>query len=148
MPRAYKQAKKKPFLQAFSRIGTIIRAAEAVRIDPSTVYEWLKADEEFQNAFNAVNNEVTERLEDIAIDKAMRGDNTMLIFLLKSRAPEKYMERFRHEVQNEQLGRLIGLVTSILKRRLTQDQIEELMPEFDAAINTLDTRKQALEMIA
>lgn len=148
MARAYKERKKQPLLNAFTKCGTVLRAAEAVGVDPSTHREWLKNDPTYAEAFNAANGNVTERLEDRAIQMALSGNPTMLIFLLRSRAPEKYMERFKHEVQSEQLGRLVGLVTSILRRALSQEQIDRLMPEFDNAIESLGPSRQALQVIA
>lgn len=145
--RAYKERLKKPFLNAFSKCGTILRAAEAVGIDPGTHREWLLNDLAYAAAFNTANGDVTENLESKAYRMALEGNPTMLIFLLRSRKPEMYMERFKHEVQSEQLGRLVGLVTSILRRRLSQEQIENIMPEFDSALESLGSR-QELTMIA
>jgi hypothetical protein len=147
MARAYKERLKKPLLNAFTKCGTVLRAAEAVGVDPSTHREWLKNDPTYAEQFTVANGDVTEHLEARAFQMALAGHPTMLIFLLRSRAPEKYMERFKHEVQSEQLGRLVGLVTSILRRALTQEQIDRLMPEFDAALETLGSRQGQLMVV-
>jgi hypothetical protein len=147
MARAYKQHLKIRVINAFRRCGTVFHACEAVGVDPTTHRDWMQNDPEYAEMFLAANENVTENLENKAMQMAMDGHPALLIFLLKSRKPDVYVERFKHEVQSEQLGRLVGLVTSILRRALTQEQIDRLRPEFDTALESLGSRRE-LQVVA
>jgi hypothetical protein len=110
---------KKRFLVEFGEVGVITRAADAVGIDRNTVYYWQEHDDGFAQAFRQAEIRSTEVLETEARRRAVEGvekqrrvyDNrgnlvdeyvetsysdTLLIFLLKARAPEKY--RDRHDI--------------------------------------------------
>lgn len=107
---------KKRFLEEFGQTGIISHAAETVGIDRHTVYYWQEHDEVFAQAYKQAELRSTEVLETEARRRALDGvdkhrrvyDNrgnlideytettysdTLLIFLLKARAPEKYRER-------------------------------------------------------
>jgi hypothetical protein len=95
---------------------SVASACRAQRISRATYYRWLKEDPTFAaNAEDAL--EVgTDLLEDEAKRRAvgLNGSDTLLIFLLKARRPDKYRERHtvdvnvqirkRAEQMAEQLG--------------------------------------------
>lgn len=105
---------KKAFLESFSQHGNISAAARAAGIDRTTVYLWQEKDEEFVQQFRVAEIEATEHLEHAAYDRAVNGvknekgvyfrdeliateteikySDTLLIFLLKARAPDKYRD--------------------------------------------------------
>lgn len=115
---------KKRFLAHFRALGNVTRACELAGIrERTTVYDWKTADPEFAAAYAAAEIEATEHLEAEAQRRATEGlvkkkftrngdpildpetgehyiereySDTLLIVLLKARAPEKYRER--HEV--------------------------------------------------
>ena len=78
------------------------------------MYHYRQTDEEFGAAWDEALEEGTDRLEDEARRRAVEGceenvyyqgkiidtkrnySDTLLIFLLKGRRPEKYRERFEH----------------------------------------------------
>jgi hypothetical protein len=106
---------KKAFLERFRLHGNISRACREVKIDRSTVYSWQEDDDEFASGYRIAEIEATERLEEAAYERAINGvtqetpiyfrgqaidsvvkteySDTLLIFLLKARAPEKYRDR-------------------------------------------------------
>jgi hypothetical protein len=94
--KAYKEYKKQPFLEAYAKHGTIWRAAIEVGISRDAVHDWRRRDQLFAETFESSAQDITDQLEQTAICRALSGDVTLLIFLLKSRRPEVYAERF-HE---------------------------------------------------
>ena len=135
---AYKEDKKQSFLEAFARIGTICGAADAVDIHRDTVYSWRKQDPAFKDSLERADAALTDTLESVMHEKALKGDTTALIFLLKARKPQKYTVRYRHEIVSKQFSKLIGLMTSVLKRVVPQPLWPKLSTELEAAANTLE----------
>lgn len=112
--RARRQ-KKGAFLASFEVLGNISAACRASGIHRSTYHDWMEQDEAFALAVNVASQVATEFLEAEAHRRAVvgvrsetpiyyKGDelervvkteysDTLLIFLLKARAPGKYRER-------------------------------------------------------
>ena len=106
--------KKKRFLEKYIDIGDITLTAKVTGIDRSTHYKWLEEDPEYQLNFAAADKQALDVLESEAYRRAVKGVNkpiyykgqrcgyvreysdSLLIFLLKGNAPEKYRER--HEL--------------------------------------------------
>lgn len=106
---------KKAFLEDFRRRGNVSAACETVGVPRRTLYRWREGDAAFAAAFAEAEVEATECLEEEARRRAVEGvtnekgifhhgkligthvetnySDTLLIFLLKARAPEKYRER-------------------------------------------------------
>tara|TARA_Y100000310_G_scaffold274306_1_gene290237 strand:+ start:115 stop:540 length:426 start_codon:yes stop_codon:yes gene_type:complete len=95
--RSQKTAKKgweKRFLAAFVETGNMTTAAEQVKVHRSIVYARLKKDAKFKEMFDEAEAECISRLEDVARDMALKENHpTMVIFLLKCRAGDKYKDR-------------------------------------------------------
>lgn len=99
---------KKAFLDAFSQTGIVLAAAEAAGVPRRNVYYWLEHDERFALAFRQAEEDSTQRLEREAWRRAADGveklsasgrpytdySDTLLIFLLKARRPERYRDRY------------------------------------------------------
>jgi hypothetical protein len=111
-----RHVKKRAYLSAFAQTGNIRRSCEAAGIDRSTYYTWLEHDPDFGPAVEFAKQFAIERLEDEARRRAYYGtrkirrsysrdgdlvaehieyeySDTLMIFLLKGLAPEKYAER-------------------------------------------------------
>ena len=107
---------KKAFLEDFAETGNVSESARNIGIVRQTVYLWKERDATFLRAYEQAEIDATERLEQEArrrgaegwdepvfgrVAKDMDGkigtvrkySDTLLIFLLKGRAPEKYRER-------------------------------------------------------
>ena len=119
-----RQRRKKLFLEDFALGGIVGRAATAAGVERTTVYLWLEHDETFAQAFRQAELRSVEVLEEEARRRAVDGvekpvyqngklvghvreySDTLLIFTLKARAPDKYRERFdlRASVQVQAVG--------------------------------------------
>ena len=78
------------FIEKFQEYGTILTTCEKIGIDPKTFRYWRKKFPEFDEAVVEADDKLTERLERKAVNNALAGNDTLLIFLLKSRRPKKY----------------------------------------------------------
>lgn len=104
------------FLDALKATGMVTAACDEVGIGRSTVYDRRESDEEFAAAWDDIVERTTERMESeafrravegvdepvyhqgVAVDTVKKYSDTLLIFMLKSRRPEKYRER--HQVEH------------------------------------------------
>lgn len=111
---------KKAFLTNFARTGNVTESCENVGIERrATVYDWQELDDEFAAGWREAEVIAVERLETEARRRAVDGQrrlkfdkgtaiidpdtgtpyieleksDTLLIFLLKAHAPEKYRDK-------------------------------------------------------
>jgi|SRR3990172_724119 len=110
---------KKDFLEHFRHSGNVSHACRVVGIARKRVYEWRTGDKRFETDFRTAEIEATENLEQEAYRRAVEGtsesvyqggkrvgvvqkySDTLLIFLLKGRAPHKYADRRKIEHSGE-----------------------------------------------
>ena len=103
--------KEADFLEALCTGASVQAACEAAKIGRRTVYDWRAADDDFALAWDQAIEAGTDLLEDEAKRRAFEGveepvfhggqqcgtvrkySDTLLIFLLKARRPEKFRER-------------------------------------------------------
>lgn len=134
--RARSARHKRDFLTHFAKFGNITTAAALAGVDRRTIYKWQEIDDQFVAAFRDADIQATEVLEHEARRRAVEGvekkrrvyDNrgnlideyteqqysdTLLIFLLKARAPEKYRDRIGVEHSGS-----IDTTTEDLDRRI------------------------------
>ena len=100
-----------PFIQRLSETGNVSAACRKAKISRARVYEVREEDELFQAAWDEALIVATEALEMEARRRAMgylepvyqqgekvgsmrKYSDTLMIFLLKAHAPEKYRDRF------------------------------------------------------
>jgi Bacteriophage Sf6, terminase small subunit-like len=118
---------KEKFIGAFCELGNVKAACKRAGITRrKTVYDWREDDADFATAWAEAEMVATETLEAEAWRRATRGvrnttgvyfrgeeiarhvkveySDTLLIFLLKARAPEKYRETVRQEHTGPQGG--------------------------------------------
>jgi hypothetical protein len=99
------------FLDALTNGASISCAAKAAGYGRASVYEWRSADADFAAAWDEALDTGTDLLEDEALRRAKEGvdeprfyegeicghvrkySDTLTIFLLKARRPEKYGDR-------------------------------------------------------
>lgn len=107
--------RKAKWLEAFDRLGTVFQACKETGVGRSTVYEWRQKDEGFAVAWADVEEATTERMEREAYRRSVEGvqreiyhqgqvvgeerqfSDTLLIFMLKARRPEKYRDNIKVE---------------------------------------------------
>jgi transposase-like protein len=87
-------AKAEAFLATLAKTGNVTLSAEAAGVGRETVYRWRRDSEDFAGAWDEANTLGTDALEDEAVTRAVAGkSDTLLIFMLKARRPEKFKER-------------------------------------------------------
>lgn len=120
MTIAQSERQKRAFLDRFKVVGNITRVCREIKLNRRTVYLWQETDDTFAAEFRQAEIEATETLEAEAHRRAVEGlrrlkfdkgvavldpatgepyteleySDTLLIFLLKARAPEKYREKY------------------------------------------------------
>ena len=91
-------ARKKAFLEELRQKYSVYHACKAAGIGRTTVYAWRQDDEEFAKAWDAALADAADVLEASAYQRALEGDTTLTIFLLKGAMPDKYKERTSTEL--------------------------------------------------
>lgn len=85
---------RRRILKALARGGSYTLAAEAADIGRTALHAWLNDDEEFKAECLGAIEAGTDRLEDVAVQRAVDGgSDTMLIFTLKGRRREKWGDK-------------------------------------------------------
>lgn len=84
-------------LDAFRSGSAVGTACAIASIGRSTYYEWRDGDPDFAARCDEAIDYGTDVLEDVARNRAVRDSDTLLIFLLKARRPEKYRDVHKHE---------------------------------------------------
>lgn len=100
MGRTNRTAKKRLLILDHLAEGKSVTSACTVAdIARSTYYLWIQDDQDFAAATDAAIEAGTDKLEDEALKRAMgmMGSDTLLIFLLKARRPEKFKDRIAQE---------------------------------------------------
>lgn len=116
---AIQEQRKKAVLESIAELASVSAACKATEVPRSTFYQWIQDDEEFRKAYRKAARQGLKALEDEAIRRAYKGvrkpvyqggklvgherrySDTLLMFMLKALAPNKYKER----VANEQTGK-------------------------------------------
>lgn len=128
---AYKEHLKAIFLEEYPHYCTIYATCKAVGIGRTTFHSWRQNDPEFERGFIEADTRITENLERSAIERARdkkdKASHLLLMFLLKARDPQKYKERFQHEIDPKFIQ---GIVSHLL------GAVRKSMPEFCPGCNT------------
>jgi hypothetical protein len=91
-------ARMRAFLNAYARTGRVHQSCEIAHITHKTHYRKLESDPAYRQAFERAEQQVGQMLEDTAVERALDGDNHLLLALLKRFRPEAYRERVSAEV--------------------------------------------------
>lgn len=86
--------KRQQFCDVLAAGGSVTKAAATIHINRMTAYRWRERDKGFAKDWDDAIERGTDLLEDVAIERAMDKSDTMLIFMLKARRPEKFKERY------------------------------------------------------
>ena len=89
--------KRAAFLEALGSGESVTKACNAAGIGRRTVYDWRGDDEKFAAEWEDAVETGTDVLEDEAVKRAKDGSDTLLIFMLKARRPDKFKDRWQHE---------------------------------------------------
>lgn len=87
-----------------------------MNVSPRTIYRWRQEDSEFAQKYVEADMNITESLERTAMTRALQSSDTLLIFLLKARNPEKYKERFQHEIDPHLIETMVNQFITAIKK--------------------------------
>ena len=108
--------KRQAFLAALAETANVLKSSELTKIARRMAYDWRAADPDFADAWERALDIGADALEDEAVRRAVEGvdepvfyqgeavgvvrkySDTLLIFLLKGRRPEKYRDRLSHAI--------------------------------------------------
>ena len=142
------------FIAHLANGGTVSKACELAVVGRATAYRHRQSDEDFALAWADAEQESTERLEEEAFRRAFKGvrkpvhyqglvvdfveeySDTMLIFLLKARKPDKYRERFDHRHSGGVARPTLPGGGTLDLSKLTQKQIDQLEELLEQAATT------------
>ena len=87
--------KKETFLAALlSSDGNISKACGQTNISRTTIYDWIKKDDKFQEKVSYVNEELLDMAEDQLLTMIRNGNLTATIFYLKTKGQARgYLEK-------------------------------------------------------
>ena len=89
--------KKKAFQEAYKKaFGNVTQSCNAIGIDRSTYYDWIKKDSKFKKKIEELEPEerFMDFLESKLVERINKGDTTSIIFALKTKAKKRgYIER-------------------------------------------------------
>ena len=86
------------FLAALQQGYSVTFARKKAGLERAALTAWRAQDDGFAKAWDVAVEEGTDLLEDLARERVATGGDSLLMFLLKSRRPEKYRERHDHQV--------------------------------------------------
>lgn len=143
------EEKRAAFLAVLAKGYSVTAAVETAGLARSTVYAWRESDPDFAKAWAEAEESGTDRLEDVAYQRATEGvlepvyqggrlvgevrkvSDTLAIFLLKGRRPEKFNDKVKAEVtvpdgaalltDQERAARIAALVAAGTARAKGED---------------------------
>jgi hypothetical protein len=135
---------QKRFLAAYAITANFYHAAEVVGLSRQCHYKWMKEDPVYPEAFKLAEESSVAELETAARDRALKGSDTLMIFLLKSLRPEKYKDQHQHslemkgKVQHVHQVELDLDAMPIELRRLLLEHLEKLEEPEEQPINKVE----------
>jgi len=123
-PAEEPQDPKAAFLESLAKTGSVTESAADCKIPRRTVYNWRADDEAFAAAWEEAVELGTDALEDEAVRRAKNGSDTLLIFMLKGRRPEKFKDRVAAEHTGKDGGPIRTKREPDLSR-LTDDELDQ-----------------------
>lgn len=84
------EVRKRAFLEAFGRVGNVTAAARMVGIDRQEHYRWMNDDDGYRERFQMAMGEAVDRLVSVARKRALKGSDTLMVFLLKNLGMNEY----------------------------------------------------------
>jgi len=86
------------FLQALELGYSATFARKKAGLERAELMAWRADEQDFDEDWDEALEDGTDMLEDLARERVATGGDSLLMFLLKSRRPEKYRERHDHQV--------------------------------------------------
>lgn len=116
--------KQSVFLAELADGQSISAACRKADTTKPTAYRLRQHSSKFAAAWDDAIETGTDVLEDVAVDRARNGSDTMLIFMLKSRRPDKYRERSVTENYNRTIPQTGAELADAFNALTTTEQDE------------------------
>ena len=146
MAKGKNDIKKKAFLAAY-RVAVSVRAASAaVKIPPHTHYDWLRDDPVYRRAWEGVQEQAAQSLEDEAVRRAYEGIKRVLYYKGKPiRTGRGRNARIAYETQYDS-----QLLITLLKRFRPELYRDKATTEITGSVEIIDRlqagRQRVLQM--
>jgi len=127
------------FLAAYAECGSVTAAAKAAGIDRTLHHRHLKSDVEYCRAFEALQEQVGQELEDLAVERVRNGVKRQLFWRGK---PVKQNRRLVYEVQFD-----TTLHLALLKRFRPTQYVEHQSVDVSGSIDLVERIKAAKERL-
>jgi AcrR family transcriptional regulator len=156
--------KRAKLLTAFGEGLSVAAAAKRAGVGRSTAYEWRSADADFAKAWDEAIEAGTDVLEDEAVRRAVEGtdepvfyqgmvcgavrrySDTLLIFMLKARRPEKFKDRpVRLNLPAIKTARDVLVAHAAAIQAMAAGQITP--GEAATVVNVLEAKRKAIETV-
>lgn len=142
MPRESMHLKQRAFIAAYAATANMTAAATAAKTNRSNHYKWMTNDETYRRAFEAIQEEVGQTLEDEAVRRAHEGVKRPVMYRGK---PVKQGRRILYEIEYSD-----QLLIALLKRFRPNLYRERTVTEVTGSIELVDrlqaARKRLIEM--
>lgn len=112
------------FISNYRDTGIVRLAAAAAGIGRQWAYECRKTDPVFAKAWEEAEADAIEALEAEAKRRAYNGSDTLLIFMLKASAPDKYREKVT-VITEDSIDAELNRLAAELARRPGREEISE-----------------------
>ena len=117
--------RRETLLLALEESANVSKACKKAKISRNAAYQWREEDAEFSAAWDAALDRGTDALEDEAVRRAAEGtlkpvfykgekcgsireySDTLLMFMLKARRPEKFKERTESQITGKNGGPIV-----------------------------------------
>jgi hypothetical protein len=107
--------KREKFLSSLADGQSVTSAAKEIGLTRQTMYRTRAADAKFAALWDEAIEAGTDTLEDEAVKRAKSSSDVLLIFLLKSRRPEKYREHAQLDITSDGRPLLEPLLAALEK---------------------------------
>lgn len=126
MGRTLRTAKtREAFLLALEDTANVSKACKRAKLPRRSAYDWRRDDADFAAAWDTAIDRGTDALEDEAVRRATEGtlkpvfykgekcgsireySDTLLMFMLKARRPEKFKERTESQITGRNGGPIV-----------------------------------------
>lgn len=138
--------KELAFLEALEHCGNVVKSCQISGVSRRAAYDWRGADPEFAKKWEKALDRGTDALEDEAVRRAVDGvdkpvymggkflkikeySDTLLIFLLKCRRPEKYRDRQEvvvHGQPSEARDKILSQLSRVSERKPEKEDPERV----------------------
>jgi len=134
--------KKRAFIAAYQATASVHAAGRAAKVRPELHYQWLKSDAVYRTAWETVQDQAAQTLEDEAVRRAREGVKSMRIH---QGLPVKHGRKILYDVEysDQLLLALLKRFRPALYRERTETQVTgslEIIDRLQAG------RKRLLEM--